>query len=103
MGILAGIAMRLSEVGGGNLWVINMNERNTELLDGLGIAPLFSEAPVPGAGASPAPLEAVQADKATTREVMREAHEACVKVNPANAERFRDVLEHLADSARRAK
>ena len=103
MGILAGIAMRLTEVGGGNLWVINMNERNADLLDGLGISALFSDAPVPLPGASPAPVETVQADKATTREVMREAHEACVKVNPANAEKFRDVLEHLADSARRAK
>jgi hypothetical protein len=34
---------------------------------------------------------------------MREAHEACVKANPDNAEKFKDVLEHLADSARRAK
>lgn len=102
MGTLAGIAHRLEDVGGGNLWVINRNPRNTDLLDDLGITALFSDSLPPVSGESASPLDP-SADKATTREVMREAHEACIKANPVNAVRFKDVLEHLADSARRAK
>jgi hypothetical protein len=82
--------------------VINRNERNTDLLDDLGISALFSLEPVPQCNEAGVALDAA-ADKATTREVMLEAHEACVKANPANAEKFKDVLEHLAESARRAK
>jgi anti-sigma B factor antagonist len=103
MGTLAGISMRLEDNGGGNLWVVNTNERNTELLDGLGISALFSESQPPMVGAAQTAVESAPTDKATTREVMREAHEACIKANPENAEKFKDVLEHLADSARRAK
>src|SRR5258708_14913927 len=47
MGTLAGIAMRIRDAGGGNLWVVNRNERNAELLGGLGLDALFSEKPIP--------------------------------------------------------
>ena len=103
MGTLAGIAQRLDDSGGGNLWVVNRNSRNTDLLDDLGITALFSTETPPEMAQCAAAVEAAPTDKATTREVMREAHEACVKANPENAEKFKDVLEHLADSARRAK
>ncbi len=102
MGTLAGITMRLEESGGGGLWVINQNERNKELLSGLGIDLLFSPDPAPEMSTNVAPLAAGPDDKATTREVMREAHEACIKANPANAEKFKDLLEHLAESAKKA-
>lgn len=102
MGTLAGIAHRLEDAGGGNLWVVNRNPRNTDLLDDLGITALFADSAAPASGEAESPLDP-SADKATTREVMREAHEACIKASPANAEKFKDVLEHLADSARRAK
>jgi anti-sigma B factor antagonist len=102
MGTLAGISMRLEDSGGGNLWVVNINERNAELLDGLGISALFSDSPPPVTIGSAVALAGTPADKATTREVMLEAHEACIKANPENAEKFRDVLEHLAASAKRA-
>lgn len=103
MGTLAGIAQRLDELGGGNLWVVNRNTRNTELLGDLGITVLFSDATPPELPVCAAAIEAAPADKATTRTVMREAHEACVKANPENAEKFKDVLEYLADSERRGK
>ncbi|MEK0448082.1 MAG: hypothetical protein RL088_350 [Verrucomicrobiota bacterium] len=102
MGTLAGIAMRMEDLGGGKLWVINRNERNTELLDGLGISALFCEEAAPSIASAAAAVESGPADKAQTREVMREAHEACIKANPVNAERFKDVIAHLEDSARRA-
>jgi anti-sigma B factor antagonist len=104
MGTLAGIAVRLRDCPGGSLWVLNRNERNSDLLEGLGLHMLFSDSAPPAVvdGASSAgaavPLDA---DKATTRETMIEAHETCVQVNPANAAKFRDVLEYLKASARK--
>lgn len=103
MGTLAGLAMRLRDAGGGNLWVINRNERNAELLAGLGIDTLFSDNPVPvGTVAGGGRAIAFQPDKAATREAMHEAHEACIAVNPGNADKFRDVVEYLKASAARS-
>lgn len=103
MGTLAGLALRLRDVREGHLWVVNRNDRNSELLEGLGLDALFSHDPAPHM-APPTNGAAVHqtTDKAVTREVMREAHEACVEANPENAARFKDVLEHLRASAGRA-
>lgn len=100
MGTLAGLAMRLRDVGDGDLWVINRNERNAELLAGLGLDALFSEKPMPCLECS-GPGEAIHhpADKAAAREAMHEAHAACVAVDPRNADKFKDVIEHLKASA----
>jgi len=102
MGALAAVALRLKASGGGKLWVVNQNQRTNELLTGLGIDTLFSTDPMPDQSAA-GEGEAVNftADKAQTREVMQEAHEACVTVNPANAAHFKDVLEYLKASASR--
>lgn len=104
MGTLAGLALRLREFTDGNLWVVNRNQRNSELLAGLGLDALFATDPAPDLIGTPNGKtlgNAVhhEADKATTREVMRAAHEACVAANPENAARFKDVLEHLRASA----
>jgi anti-sigma B factor antagonist len=101
MGTLAGIALRLREAGGGDLWVINRNERNAELLSGLGLDALFSAGPAPDFGGGDGLAIEQNADKAITREVMREAHETAIRVNPRNAAKFRDVIEHLNASAAR--
>ena len=42
MGTLTGIAFRLRELGHGGLHVINSNERNTNLLEGLGLDQILS-------------------------------------------------------------
>ncbi len=102
MGTLASLAIRLRDLGGGDLWVVNRNERNAELLSGLGIDTLFSEKPLLSAhdGACPEAIHHA-ADKAATREAIHEAHAACVAVDPRNEDRFKDVLEHLRASAAR--
>lgn len=102
MGTLASLAIRLRDLGGGDLWVVNRNERNAELLAGLGIDTLFSEKPLLSAHSGECP-DAIHhaADKAATREVIHEAHAACVAVNPRNTDKFKDVLEHLQASAAR--
>jgi anti-anti-sigma factor len=103
MGTLAGLAIRLRDTGTGELWVVNRNERNTELLAGLGLDPLFSDNPLPATHHGDC-KEAIHhaADKATTREVMHEAHAACIAMDPRNADKFKDVIEHLNASAAKA-
>lgn len=102
MGTLASLAIRLHDMGGGDLWVVNRNERNTELLAGLGIDTLFSDKPLTATQNGDC-QQAVHhaADKAETREVIHEAHAACVAVDPRNADKFKDVIEHIKASAAR--
>ncbi len=98
MGTLAGIALRLRELGQGSLRVTNLNERNNDLLANLGLDQLFTIEP---RGSAPAPIPAqvplvsAAPDKVTQAQTMLEAHEACVEANEANAAKFKDVLEYL--------
>ena len=100
MGTLAGLAIRLRDTGIGELWVVNRNERNAELLAGLGLDPLFSDKPLLTAQGTDC-NEAIHhaADKVSTREVMYEAHAACIAADPRNADKFKDVIQHLKASA----
>jgi anti-anti-sigma factor len=98
MGTLAGIALRLRELGQGNLRVTNLNERNSDLLANLGLDQLFSIEPrsqTPDATAAQVPLVSAAPDKVTQAQTMLEAHEACIEANGANAAKFKDVLEYL--------
>jgi anti-sigma B factor antagonist len=102
MGTLAGISLRLKELGQGQLQVINLNDRNRDLLTNLGLDRLFTidqrpaEAVSKEAAQQPlAPVEPVAADKMTQAQTMLEAHAACVEANPENAAKFKDVLEYL--------
>lgn len=99
MGTLAFVAQRLRVLGQGQLTVINLNERNRDLLSNLGLDQLFTlESRPPAAGAQPTSevaLPATEDDKQKRTRVMIEAHEACVAANPANAAKFKDVLEFL--------
>ena len=103
MGTLAGLAIRLRDKCTGDLWVIHRNERNAELLAGLGLDPLFSDKPLPAEFRGEC-KEAIHhaADKAATREAMHDAHAACIAVDPRNEEKFKDVIEHLKASAAKA-
>jgi hypothetical protein len=100
MGTLAGIALRLREIGSGHLTVLNPNTRNRSLLENLGLDHLFSfELPE---GINPAPQRAAQeklppppVDAATQHDTILSAHEALVEADPENEERFKDVLDLL--------
>jgi anti-sigma B factor antagonist len=97
MGTLAGVALRLRELGQGHLRVTNLNERNSDLLSNLGLDQLFlieSRNSAPETAAQ-TPLAASAPDKTTQAQTMLEAHEACVEANEANAAKFKDVLEYL--------
>ena len=97
MGTLAGIALRLRELGQGNLRVTNLNERNSDLLSNLGLDQLFMIEPRNSAPmtATQTPLATTAPDKTAQAQTMLEAHEACVEANEANAAKFKDVLEYL--------
>lgn len=99
MGTLAYIAQGLRELGQGQLNVIHLNERNRDLLCNLGFDQLFElEEHEPSASAQPAKEQALPADpddKRSRARTMLTAHEALAEVNPANAAKFKDVLEFL--------
>jgi anti-anti-sigma regulatory factor len=108
MGTLAMIALRLREIGQGSLHVVNLNERNHDLLTNLGLDQLFSmDACGVNEGATPAtrkPLDSVASpDHSSQAETMLEAHEALVEADPDNLTKFKDVLEYLKQDLHRAE
>ena len=103
MGTMAGMALRLKELGQGRLHVIHCGERSRDLLSGLGLDQIFdiqangSAAPECEAltQANGAPAEASAAAKREQAGTMLEAHEALCEAAPENLTRFKDVLEYL--------
>ena len=103
MGTLTGVALRLREIGQGEVHVINSNARNTDLLAGLGLDQILSldnasadeglYHPLDEAAASLSPEQA--ADKKATTETMIAAHQALVDADPENFCRFKDVIDYL--------
>jgi len=53
MGTLTGVALQLQSLGHGNLHVIRCNERNTDLLQGLGLDQILDLADLPEGSADP--------------------------------------------------
>lgn len=102
MGTLAGIALRLREIGQGALHVTNLNDRNRDLLRNLGLDQLFA---IDLCGITPPTEVATQArsldpqesgpDRTAQAKTMLEAHEALVEASPENLTKFKDVLEYL--------
>jgi anti-anti-sigma regulatory factor len=107
MGTLAMIALRLREIGQGSLHVINLNERNHDLLTNLGLDQLFSMdacgVKEGGAAVRNTLAPAASADHAAQAETMLEAHEALVEADPENLTKFKDVLEYLKQDLHRAE
>lgn len=97
MGTLAGVALRLRELGQGSLKAINVNPRNAGLLENLGLDQLFV---VEVGEAAPAPTDLREAsepqtDEAAQKAAVLSAHEALVRADAANAVKFKDVIEYL--------
>ena len=102
MGTMAGMALRLRELGHGKVHVINTNERNGDLLRNLGLNQIFSMdfADTEEIG-SPQVLE-TDAERTETARTMLEAHEALVEADPGNLSKFKDCLAYLKEDLRRA-
>jgi len=98
MGTMAGIALRLREIGQGRLTAVNLNERNTDLLRNLGLDQIFD---IQSVGTKEAqvvadqPLQNGPAGKEEKARTMLEAHEALVEADQANETKFKDVLDYL--------
>lgn len=99
MGTLTGISQNLRELGQGSLRTLNVSPRNVELFVNLGLDMLFSVEAMGGTPVKPAEAGAqllqLPMDAGPERELVLSAHQALVAANPANAERFRDVLAYL--------
>ena len=103
MGTLTGVALRLREIGQGEVHVINSNARNTDLLAGLGLDQILSldsasadegmYHPVEEDALTLSPEQA--ADKKATTETMIAAHQALVDADPENFCKFKDVIDYL--------
>lgn len=100
MGTMAGVALRLKELGQGHLHVVHCGQRSRELLTGLGLDQLFDiqsdGTPAPECGA----LEHAHDSRQGTTRDMLAAHEALCQVAPQNFSKFKDVLEFLKQDLR---
>jgi hypothetical protein len=95
MGTLAGVALRLREIGQGGLRAVNVNVRNASLLENLGLDQLFT---VETGHAADAPATLRQADtvpEENSKEMVLEAHEALIEADAHNAVKFKDVVDYL--------
>ncbi len=121
MGTLTGVALQLHTLGHGNLHVIRCNQRNTELLQNLGLDQILDLADAPAEGAEDTEklngcadpfaaaaevddheLQAPRADKQQTNECMLAAHQALVDADPQNFTKFKDVLDYLKQDLQRS-
>jgi anti-anti-sigma regulatory factor len=103
MGTLAMIALRLRDIGQGRLRVVNLNERNRDLLTNLGLDQLFDmeDDEAPAAVAAQQPLDgSATGGKSAQAQTMLDAHQALVDANPENLTKFKDVLEYLKQDLR---
>ncbi len=100
MGTMAGVALRLKELGRGHLHVVHCGNRSRELLSGLGLDQIFS---IHANGALAPECESLRQKssgesskkKREQAETMLEAHEALCEAAPENFFRFKDVLDYL--------
>jgi anti-sigma B factor antagonist len=109
LGLLAGLGLRLSGNGNGKghgVELFNPSPRVTELLETLGVLRLFKTTQ----GQSPAMTSADAvphiASTPTKAEVTRtciEAHRTLMDLSPANAARFKDVTQFLAEGLNKAE
>ena len=107
MGTMAGMALRLKELGQGRLRVIHCSARSRDLLSGLGLDQIFD---IQANGADAPKCEELAktkrnaAEKAAAKRdqtsTMLEAHEALCQAQPENLTRFKDVLEYLKQDLR---
>jgi anti-sigma B factor antagonist len=110
LGVLAGLGLKLSganaEPQRRGVELFNPNPRITELLETLGVLDLFKT--TQGTFTPPAAAESVEHASAepSKDEVTRtclEAHETLMALSPANAARFKDVAQFLAEGVKKAK
>lgn len=92
LGMVAGAALKVRKLGG-ELVLVNLNDRNHELIDNLGIFQLVRVVEDPDAMPKNVP-EFLPAKNATHANILN-AHENLVKADSANKIKFEDVITFL--------
>lgn len=101
MGTMAGVALRLKELGHGHLHVVHCGGRSRDLLCGLGLDQIFS---IHANGVVAPQCELLQRESAPessedkkreNARQMLDAHQALCDAVPKNISRFKDVLDYL--------
>ena len=101
MGTMAGVALRLKELGHGHLHVVHCGTRSQELLFGLGLDQIFdihtngSAAPACQMLQGEGDHDVADAKRREQAKTMLDAHEALCQAAPENLLRFKDVLDYL--------
>lgn len=102
MGTLAGLGSKLKPEPDGSVKIVNVSERNLELLQNLGLDRVvnISLTGVDFHQPKPSELEPAENPELSKRELneeMLEAHETLTEIDPANAPKFKDVLAYLKE------
>ena len=92
LGLVAGAALKIHKTGG-VMVLVNLNDRNRELIDNLGIFKLVKIAEDPSAMPKPT-SEFLPANNATHANILN-AHENLVEADAANKTKFEDVIAFL--------
>ena len=101
MGTMAGVALRLKELGHGHLHVVHCGERSRSLLTGLGLDQIFD---IHSNGTAAPQCDLLKREKANGSSTeqkkqvsadMLDAHQALCQAVPQNFSRFKDVLDYL--------
>ena len=104
MGTMAGVALRLKDLGHGRLHVVHCGERSRDLLTSLGLDQIFTI----HANGSMAPQcellterertnDDASGQKIDQKRTILDAHEALCDVVPENQSKFKDVLAYLRE------
>lgn len=110
LGVLAGFGLKLSADNGADarrgIQLLNASPRIIELLETLGVLHLFKV--IQGPLSSPMPTQALEPTPAnpTKAELTRtclEAHQTLMDISPANAAKFKDVAQFLAEGSKKPK
>jgi anti-anti-sigma regulatory factor len=110
LGVLAGFGLKLSAGNGGQgrhgIELLNPSARITELLDTLGVLHLFKlthgPLPLPEQTESRPHLPASPTRAEVTRTCL-EAHQTLIDISPANAAKFKDVTQFLAEGLKKPR
>lgn len=113
MGVLAGLAFRLKQLGGGEIVMVNLSLRTRGLLATLGLDQIIQPQMVGtmsekmqkvlAVSSKLLALENPEENQVATTETMLEAHENLVQLSPENLPKFKDVLTFLRDDLKRAR
>lgn len=116
LGVLAGIGLRLAQLGGNSkVQIARIGPRNMELLQTLGLDRLFVILPADAASASPAlgeeqlrrlPESDINSlskplNKLDTADLMLEAHDSLIRADQRNLAKFKDLTQFLRENVAR--